>query len=126
MQSEYSESENHQFRLALEKIRDKEPNTIRSYVAEEALEYTEDQPTSLFHDLARCGCKCGTVRDLIYYYDTRAFFDLYYEDIEWLREEYEESTGESIRIVGDLKNWLAWFAFEETAFQIANELEIDF
>lgn len=58
---------------------------------------------------------------LVYYADTHAFFDRHYPEVEELRLETEESLGEPLRIKYDLKNSLAWFAFEETALLIARE-----
>ena len=98
--------------------------SLKTAVAQEALDY--DNPEAFFHDLLNNGCVCGMVGSLIYYVDTRAFFDKHYDEIEGLREEYEDSTGEPIKIKGDIKNFLAWFAFEETAYQLANELGLDY
>ncbi len=62
-------------------------------------------------------------RDLVYYTDTRQFYDDYYHEIETLRQEWEENTGESPipKQCGDLKNALAWFGYEETARRIYEE-----
>jgi hypothetical protein len=46
-------------------------------------------------------------------------------EIEDLREEYEDNVGEPLRINGDLKNWFAWFAFEETAYRMANDVGLE-
>lgn len=110
----------------LNRIIEDEPNSIRAYVAHEALNYHNDNPAQMFADLSRCGCQCGTIGSLIYYCDTHAFFDNYYDEIDELREQYEDEIGEPPQINGDLKNWLAWFAFEETAFRLARELGLDF
>jgi hypothetical protein len=66
------------------------------------------------------GCQSGIVSELIYTVDTHKWFDSYYEDIMELVEEYEESTGEQLRWSGDLKNWFAWFSFEETVRQLTD------
>ena len=50
------------------------------------------------------------------------FYDKHYSEIEELRTEYEESTDEPLQINNDLKNHLAWFAFEEVAFQLTNQI----
>ncbi len=102
-----------------------QPASIRAFVADEALNYHSDDPSQMFHDLQRSGCQSGLIGSMIYYQDTHTFFDCHYDEIEDLREEYEDSVGQPISIVGDLKNWLAWFAFEETAFQLANELNLE-
>jgi hypothetical protein len=59
---------------------------------------------------------------LVYYSDTHAFFDKHYDEIEELRGDWEDSVGQPLAIKGDLKNFLAWFAFEEVAYQMAEEL----
>ncbi len=64
------------------------------------------------------------VGSLIYYADTHKFFDAHYNEIEELRQEYETLVGQPLHINGDLKNFMAWFAFEEIAWQIVNELNI--
>lgn len=111
---------------ALEAIRDKEPGTIRADVADYALNYHADDPARFFEDLSRHGCASGMIDHLIYYVDTHTWFDRYYDEIEDLREGCEDSLGEPLCIRGDLKNWLAWFAFEETAFRIArDDLELE-
>lgn len=94
------------------------PQSIKSAVAQEALDY--DDPQSFFNDLLQHGCISGMVSQLIYYTDTHAFYDKHYEEIEELRAEYEESTGEPLQISNDLKNYLAWFAFEQVAYQLSN------
>ncbi|MDI1256736.1 MAG: hypothetical protein PSV16_11615 [Flavobacterium sp.] len=62
------------------------------------------------------------IEKLVYYHDTHKFYDTHYYEIEELREELENSFGEPLQAKGDLKNWFAWMAFEETARFIAEEL----
>ena len=98
-----------------------DPRSLRAAVAQEALDYGTDNPTDMFHSLAQGGCQSGTIGSLIYYADTRAFFDEFYDDIEELREDWEDQLGQPLNIKGDLKNWLAWFGFEETARRMAHD-----
>jgi len=107
---------------ALENITVWEADTLRAYVASEALEY--DDPQSFFTDIMAHGCISGMVSSLIYYTDTHAFFDNHYDAIETLRQDTEENLGQPIIIKNDIKNTLAWFAFEETAYRLALELGI--
>lgn len=102
----------------LQRILKDNPESIKSAVAQEALEH--DDPQSFFEDLQQHGCISGLVSSLIYYQDTHAFYDNHYEEIEELRSEYEESIGEPLQIINDLKNHLAWFAFEQVAFELVN------
>ena len=47
---------------------------------------------------------------------------VHYAEIEELRTEFEDMIGEPLTIKGDLKNALAWFAFEHTAMRLALDL----
>lgn len=98
------------------------PDTIRYFVAKEALDHSS--PVCFFHDLLRNGCQSGMVCSLISYHQTHAFYEAHYEEIEELRHEYEYD-GRSQYIEGDLKNYYAWLAFEEVAWQLAHELELE-
>lgn len=95
---------------------------IKKHVIRCALEYSS--PLDFFRDLLHHGCISGMVPDLIYYKDTHAFFDKHYYEIDELRIEYEQWQGRNLIINGDLKNTLAWFAFERVASELAFELNI--
>jgi len=103
----------------LKEIIKDEPDTIHAYVAQIALNY--DPTESFFKDIHDYGCQAGAIKSLIYYRDTHAFFDKYYNDIEEIRLNYECIEG-PLAIRGDLKTYLAWLGFEETASQLACEL----
>ena len=112
-------------------------NELTRYVASNILEYAsgytaQDEDTNDVHvkqyleDLFQCGCSGGTVSELIYYKDTHAFFDKYYEEIMELVNEIEENQGQPIQRNGqDLKNFYAWLAYEGTAFNLASRLDIE-
>jgi len=104
-------------------IANEEPRSVRNRVAMEALDYGE-RPEAFFKDLLAHGCICGIVGTMTYYEDTHAFYDEHYEAIEELRVDYEEEVGTPVKIEGDLKNALAWFAFEHVAWQLAQELDL--
>lgn len=114
----------HEITQTLQQIIDDQPSTIQAFVAHEALGYG-DTPEQMFADLAHGGCASGTIGGLIYYHDTHAFFDRYYQEIEELRERFEDETSQPLQVSGDLKNWFAWFAFEQVAFDLAAELGVD-
>lgn len=111
-------------RQKLTDIKNENGCSIRKEVAREALEYGNNEPLIFLADLFQNGCISGMVSSLIYYRDTHGFFLKYYDQIEALRRDMEESTGEPLTPKGDLMNWYAWFAFEETARIIAEELGI--
>jgi len=117
--AETHENENtrSELRQRLKAIFEEVPASIRTAVAEEALDH--DEPALFFSDLQSHGCISGLVGSLIYYTDTQAFYDEHYSEIEQLREDWEDDTGEPLKINGDLKNFLAWFAFEQTAYRMA-------
>lgn len=104
-------------------ITNNQSNSISAAVAQEALDY--HSIADFFSDLLRYGCQSGMVGSLIYYCDTHEFYDTHYHEIEELRYDFEQSLGETLRPDGDLKNWYAWFGFEETARKLADELGID-
>jgi len=101
------------------------PNALKAEVAEEALGYDYADIALFFTDLLHHGCQSGMVGKLVYYTDTHKFYDKYYNEIEDLRYDLEESFGLPLQPKGDLKNWFAWMAFEETARIIADELGIE-
>ena len=78
----------------------------------------------------------GTVGSLIYYSDTVAFFDKYYDDIwdiiqdlvdngleplESIKQHCDET--EILMCSDTVKNWVAWMVYEEIAYMFGNELE---
>ena len=85
-------------------------------MAQEALDY--DNPKGFFEDLAQHGCVSGMVGSLIYYHDTHAFFDKHYHEIEEIRHAIQDDVGLVLETHGDLKNHLAWLAFEYRAGQL--------
>ncbi|WP_413207019.1 hypothetical protein [Rhodospirillum sp. A1_3_36] len=105
----------------LTRLIEDDPNSIRAAVALEAWDY--DDPEEFFRDFLSCGCVSGFIPSLAFYSSTHAFFDRHYDEIEELREDWEDCTGEPMRIKGDLKNFLAWYAFEETAYRMVQEFE---
>lgn len=109
-----------QYQQQLEAIIEHAPESLKAAVAQEALDY--ENIASFFSDLVQHGCQSGIVTSLIYYCDTHAFFDKHYDEIEILRYELEEAFGEPLKPQGDLKNWYAWLAFEETCLKVVEEI----
>jgi len=105
-------------------LRDQPYEGITNIVADDIL-YQSD-PLRWLTDLLHHGCACGMVPGMIYRHDTHAFFDRHYDEIEDMRREYEDSTGVPLPIRYDLKNDLAWFAYEETAYRIAEDLGLEY
>lgn len=101
-------------------------NPLRQAVAREVIDHanSDEDVKHFLLDVLQHGCISGVVPSLIYYVDTHSFYDKHYNAIEALREEYEETIGKPLQVSGDLKNYLAWFAFEETAYRIAGKLDV--
>ncbi|PHS41580.1 MAG: hypothetical protein COA91_02055 [Robiginitomaculum sp.] len=114
---------NKTLKSALQDIINSKPSSLQVAVASEALDH--EDITSFFSDLLQHGCISGMIGSLIYYIDTHKFFDKHYNEIEELRTEYQDNIGEPLQIKNDLKNFLAWFDFEETAYQMALELGLE-
>lgn len=111
----------------IKEIANEQEDSIKKAVAFEILSDTEtdEEVINFFNDLQTHGCQSGMVSSLIWYSQTHAFFDTHYDEIEELRQDHKDSCGIDIPIQYDLKNTLAWFAFEEVAYQLSNELEIE-
>lgn len=89
-------------------------DNIDGMTKEEATRYVENDMV----------CINGSVSSLIYYDDTTAFYDRHEEEILELAKEYlfEQSPVE----LGGLKyykNNMAWFAFEETARKVFEDMK---
>jgi len=104
----------------------KKKGGIGAEVAREALKYSscDNEIKAFFSDLLRHGCQSGMIGGLIYYTDTKKFYDKFYDEIEDIRENIRKELG-PVQPKGDLKNWYAWLGFEETARKIASELELE-
>lgn len=107
----------------LKKVLAENPNTVKASVIQEALDASSIY--NFFHDLLNYGCVSGMVSSLIYYSQTEKFFDTHYEEIMEIKTEFEESTGEPMKIPHQLKNHLAWFAFEQTAYDLADLIGLE-
>lgn len=99
-------------------------NELKQYVIDYYIDnYENDEDLKKeMEDLQQYGCVSGMVSGLVYYNHTYAFYDKFYDEIEEMRIEWEEQTGEAIKVGNNLKNFFAWFAFEQTAFDLYTEL----
>jgi len=109
---------------------------LKKYVVEYVLEEFNnyDDIKDFFKDLSYGGCSSGMISDLIYYKDTSDFFDNYEDEIEDLitlnmdrfgietRPLFINSLNGSAENIAQEKNLLSWFAFEEVARDLSEEL----
>lgn len=107
----------------LQKILADNPNTIKACVIEEAFDFHSIK--DFFNDLLTHGCVSGMIGRLVFYNQTERFFDEHYHEIMELKEDFEESTGQPMKIPYHLKNHLAWFGFEQTACELANKIGLE-
>ena len=99
-------------------------NDLRAFVAQEYLDSGYSSPEDFFQNLLEYGCQSGMIWSLVYYWDTHAFYDKFYDDIETIRWDLTVQDIMPEIGCGDLKNFMAWLAFEEVARDIyINELE---
>ncbi len=112
-------SQDKKYRSILDKMCDDKNITLRSFVAEEALEHEDIK--IFFSDLLTYGCQSGMIGSLIMYTDTHKFFDQYYHEIEDVRFRLMEDGVLTDLPDTDMKNYFAWLAFEETAREIAEQ-----
>lgn len=125
----------------LEKLKETELGSLKEHILDYVIEnYDEyDNVADFIKDILKNGCQSGMVGHLIYYKDTNEFYDKYENEIEDKLEEYGTGCGYENRFqqlaslngsdnVGNImqeKNLLAWFGFEETLRDIADELECE-
>lgn len=95
-------------------------------VALDILNEEDEDIESHMKDVMNHGCVSGTVSSMIYYNDTRKFFEKHYDEIfdliEGLRCEFDIDA-----IVKEFNfNNLSWLAYEECTRKLMNELEIEY
>ena len=98
-------------------------------------EYFEDKK-DIFLSVMNDGCKSGACRDLIYYGQTKRFYENYKHEINELiyKNNYDNLANlfgsdwdihDPLALEEDNQNLLAWFGFEETLTQIAYKFGIE-
>jgi len=111
--------------MQLENIK-AEVGTIKAQVLEDA-----DGDVSYVKDAAERGCIGGNCAELVYYVDTEAFYNKHANEIDEILEDIEDQQGEPYDITGSMKrlnqtnlrNFLAWLAYEIKAQEIMAELK---
>lgn len=87
------------------------------FVASDIIDSSDDSE-GFVEDVLQFWCVSGMVSSLMYNQQIHEFYDNYYYEIEELRICYEENLWMALPIKGDLKNFLARFAYEETTRKI--------
>lgn len=80
----------------------------------------KEQLKSFLEDLQRMGCISGMIGDFIYHADCKNFYIKHLDDLENIREEIEDSLGESVKNRHRLPHYtfMCWLCFEEYCFDI--------
>jgi hypothetical protein len=71
-------------------------------------------------DLQNGGCMSGMISEFIYHSDCKEFYIKHLDDLENIKEELEESLGESVKNKHRLPHYtfVCWLCFEEYCFDI--------
>lgn len=92
-----------------------------------------DGEVSYIKDCAEHGCIGGSCNGLIYYNDTHKFYNDHADEIDEMLADIADEMGEEYNIrenmkrldQHDVRNFLAWLAYEVKAQEIMNELEAE-
>ena len=122
----------------VEKIKNETNNKLVSRVCRYIIsnwDYYDDKK-DIFLSVMKFGCKSGICRDLIYYGQTKRFYETFKFEINELiyKSDYDNLADlfgsdwdihDPLALEEDNQNLLAWFAFEETITNIAIKFGIE-
>ena len=113
-------------------------NKLTKYVCDYIIKNWDkyDDKNDIFLDVIKCGCESGVCRDLVFYEQTKRFYETYKHEINNLlwRSDFNNLTDlfgdkwdpyDPLALEGDNQNLLAWFGFEETITNIAYKFGIE-
>ena len=122
----------------VEKIKNETDNRLVSRVCRYIISNWEyfDNKKDIFLSVMHDGCKSGACRDLIFYGQTKRFYEDYKHEINQLlcKSDYDNLADlfgsdwdihDPLALEEDNQNLLAWFGFEETLTQIAYKFGIE-
>lgn len=115
-----------------------EMNKLQVKVKEILDEHVENDydMEAVINDLMQGGCQSGLIGELVYYDDTLKFYNEFKDEINELLMDAVDNSGllpqdlfgdgwdksDPLALDTNNQNLLAWFGFEETAFNLAREL----
>ncbi len=84
----------------------------------------KEQLKSFLEDIRNGGCQSGMVGELTYHEDCKEFYIENIDDLEGIREELEDSVGESIKNSEKLPHYtfMCWLCFEEYCYNLFNNV----
>lgn len=122
----------------VEKIKNETNNRLVNRVCRYIISNWEyyDNKKDIFLSVINDGCKSGACRDLIYYGQTKNFYETYKHEINELiyKSGYDNladlfgsdwDTHDTLALEEDNQNLLAWFGFEETLTNLAHKFGIE-
>lgn len=109
----------------LQDIANQTEDTLEKAVAIEVTSWGDDEIINSFSNILNYGVEYGMVSSFVFYADTHEFFDTHYRQIEELRYEFTEELSFLLNTNNDLKHSLAWFGFQQTAWNMASEFELE-
>ena len=120
------------------KIKNETNNKLTKYVCDYIIKNWDkyDDKKDIFLDVINCGCESGVCRDLVFYEQTKRFYEAYKHEINELlwKSGFDNLTDlfggkwdpyDPLVLEDDDQNLLAWFGFEETIANIANMFGIE-
>jgi hypothetical protein len=80
----------------------------------------KEQLKSYLEDLQKGGCQSGFVGEFISHNQCKEFYIKHIDDLEELREEFEDSLGEPIKNKQKLPHYtfMCWLCFEEYCYNL--------
>ena len=122
----------------VQKIKNETSSQIIKYVCDYIVERWGDyvDKRDIFLDVMKFGCKSGVCRDLVFYEQTKRFYETYKKEINKLLylSDYDNLADlfgsewdpyDPLALEDDNQNLLAWFGFEETITNIAFKFGIE-
>ena len=122
----------------IEKIKNETDNKLVKYVCDYIVKRWNDygDKKDIFLDVMKFGCVSGVCRDLVFYEQTKRFYETYKHEINELlwKSDFNNFTDlfgsdwdpyDPLALEDENKNLLAWFGFEETITNIARKFGIE-
>ena len=122
----------------VEKIKNETDKKLVKYACDYIIKRWNDydDKKDIFLDVMKFGCVSGVCRDLVFYEQTKRFYENYKREINellWKSEfnNFNELFGsgwdsyDPLALEDDNQNLLAWFGFEETITNIAYKFGIE-
>ena len=126
---------------SLKNFKNESDNTLTKYVCGYVLNHTNGKSIKqTIENILNCGCESGIVKELVYYCDALKFYKKFQHEIVYLLNnlmwdcEYKSpaelfgdkwDAEDPLALDEDNQKLLAWFGFEETLRNIANEFGIE-